>query len=67
MMCKQLLLPELNELESSILVLAQASRAVLGPVDHIDYLRDEVPLAVEDAERALKELRRLALALEEAA
>lgn len=67
MICKKRLLHEVAALESSLSVLGQASRALLGPVDHVEFLHDEVPLAIEDAERALAALKDLAGTLDEAA
>ncbi|MEM9739925.1 MAG: hypothetical protein AAF829_08645 [Pseudomonadota bacterium] len=62
-----LLLHELKSLESSFEVLKEAAQAVCGPLDHIEFLRAEVPLAIEDAERALDQIRRMAREIEKAA
>lgn len=67
MLKKRRILHEVNALESSLNVLEQASKAISGPVDHAEYLRLEVPMAVEDAEAALKALRAIAADIEEAA
>ncbi len=61
------MLYEIAALESSLSVLAQASQAIRGPVDNVEFLREEVPLAIEDAQQALERLRQLASRLDEAA
>lgn len=67
MVSKMLFMHELEALESSLTVLGEAAQAIRGPVDHVDFLRQEVPLAIEDAQNALRQLRALAAAMEEAA
>ena len=61
------ILHEIAALESSLNVLAQASQAIRGPVDNVEFLREEVPLAIEDAQQALERLRQLASQLDKAA
>jgi len=61
------ILHEIAALESSLSVLAQASQAIRGPVDNVEFLREEVPLAIEDAQQALERLRQLASQLDKAA
>ena len=61
------ILHEIAALESSLSVLAQASQAIRGPVDNVGFLREEVPLAIEDAQQALERLRQLASQLDKAA
>ncbi|MEM1104764.1 MAG: hypothetical protein AAGH87_00120 [Pseudomonadota bacterium] len=61
------LIHEIAGLESSLNILVLASRALQGPVDDEAFLKDEVPLAIEDAFAALERLRRLAKDLHKAA
>lgn len=67
MVNKTILLHQVEALQSSLDVLFQAAQGICGPVDHVEFLRAEVPLAIEDAQAALRHLRDMVAAIEEAA